>query len=224
MEVALNENFISFCKYLGTGNINSKIWFVGIEEGGEAVTEKNLSQQLAICEKETRFLDDSSDNTPVWNTISELLYEKFFNNHQLKKHFYRQQIFSNKYPYFFLTELLPLPKSKTTDWPNEYYKIFGYNKNDYYRYLSDVRWFRYPNIFNEWDKTKPSITICFGSTFWNEFINLFKLGHSAFVKLSGLNILKYPKENIILTPFFGNGAIKREERMKLKELINNTSV
>lgn len=222
MESKLNKNFETFCKYLGAGNINSKIWFVGVEEGGKPVSEKNLEKQLSTCKKGTQFFDNASSNTPVWNIISTLLYDKFSKVHKLNIDEYREKLFSKEYSYFFLTELFPLPKINISNWPENYFKIFGYNNNDYYKYLSDIRSYRYPIIFNKWNEVKPKLTICFGVTFWNEFINLFKLSHSPFEKIDNYNLIKYSNENIVLAPFFNNRTIKTKEIDILKQLINDS--
>ena len=224
MDSTLNQNFATFCMYLGSGNIKSKIWFVGIEEGGEAVTEDNLKQQLMLCEKETQFFEDASSKTPVWNIIADLLYDKFKDVYQLERRDYRQKMFSEKYSNFFLTELFPLPKPNTSSWSENYIKIFGYGNNDYAKYLSDVRSFRYPMIYNKWNEIKPELTICFGSTYWNEFVNLFKLGHSKYEQLNGSTLIEYPNEKIILTPFFDYRKIKSGDIAKLKNIISSLSV
>ncbi|MCK9210526.1 MAG: hypothetical protein M0P61_06810 [Ignavibacteriaceae bacterium] len=216
----LNENFMAFCKFLGSGDINSKIWFVGIEEGGKTVTKKNISEQLTICKEETTFFPLASDNTPVWNIIAELLFSKYSNIHKLKDTEYRQKMFDEKYSCFFLTELFPLPRLNNSSWEENYTELFGYSQSDYFDYLSDVRSFRFPIIYKKWIEKRPTITICFGSTYRYEFINLFQLGHSRFINLPDTGILNYPKENILLCPFFNYRTIKNKERDILKELIN----
>jgi|ERR1035438_10111249 hypothetical protein len=224
MNSTLNENFMSLCNYIGSGNISSKIWFVGIEEGGEAISEKDLDEQLSKCQEEHKYFNDASSKTPVWGIIADLLYDKYLDKHKLGKKEYRQNMFNENYSYFFLAELFPLPKPNTSSWSEDYNKIFGYSKNDFYQYLSDVRSFRYPIIYKKWMEIKPSLTICFGSSYWNEFINLFKLGHSRFINLPGSGLIKYPDENIILTPFFDYRRIKSEDRMTLKQIVNDISV
>lgn len=220
METTVKENFAIFCKYLGSGDINSKLWFVGIEEGGEVITEQNLSEQIKLCKQETQFFDDASSSTPVWSIISELLYEKFSQKNNLDKQEYRKKLFHKDFSYFFLTELFPLPRPNNSTWSENYYKLFGYTQSDFYEYLSDVRSFRFPILYNKWAEKKPELTICFGSTYWNEFINLFRLGHSAFNNLPDSDILIFPKEKVLLCPFFDYRIIKSKERDILKNYID----
>jgi len=215
----LNENFVAFCKFLGSGDINSKIWFVGIEEGGRPVTKKNISEQLTLCKKETTFFKDAG-KTNVWDIIAELLYNKCANIHKLKDTEYRQKMFDEKYSCFFLTELFPLPRPNNSGWGEDYTELFGYSQSAYYDYLSDVRSFRFPIIYKKWIEKRPSITICFGSSYWNEFINLFQLGHSPFINIPDTDIVHYQKENIILCPFFNFRTIKNKERDVLKKFIS----
>ncbi|MDR3611051.1 MAG: hypothetical protein P4L27_10845, partial [Ignavibacteriaceae bacterium] len=212
------------CKYIGSGNINSKIWFVGIEEGGDPITEKNLEEQLVICRNESQYFKDASSKTPVWGIIADLLYDKYLEEHKLGKKEYRQNMFNKDYSYFFLAELFPLPRPNTSSWSEDYNKIFGYSKDDYKKYLSDVRSFRYPIIYKKWIEVKPSLTICLGSSYWNEFINLFNLGHSRFINLPGSSLIKYPDQNIILAPFFDYRRIKSEDRITLKQIVNDVRV
>lgn len=220
MEPISNENFMSFCKSLGSGTIESKIWFVGIEEGGSPIDDTNLLEQLSRCKESLNF-PYVSGNTAVWKIISDLMWEKYSNKIKIDKKEYRNKIFSEDYPHFFLTELFPLPKPNTSSWSDNYVKIFGYSKNDYFKYLSDVRSIRFPIIYKKWLEVNPLITICFGSSYWDKFINLFKLGHSRFINIDGSGLRKYPKENILLTPFFGYRTIRGNDIETLKQAINN---
>ena len=88
------------------------------------------------------------------------------------------------------------------------------------KYLSDVRSTRYPIINDKWNEVKPSLTICFGSTYWPEFENLFKLGHSSFETYNNGSIRHYPKEKILLSKFFNN-YLKIDERDMLRNWIGS---
>lgn len=73
MKNKLNKNFKTLCEFLGHGNIESKIWFVGIEEGGDNITKDNLQEQLSICRNITQFIPSAKGNTSVWKIIADLL-------------------------------------------------------------------------------------------------------------------------------------------------------
>jgi len=48
------ENLNVFIQFLGYGNLASKIWFIGIEEGGNISDEKTFTEELNK-RKENRF-------------------------------------------------------------------------------------------------------------------------------------------------------------------------
>ena len=221
MNPKLNDNFKLFCDFLGIGDINSKIWFIGIEEGGN-ITSNNINEQLNICKKITDYKSEAVENTQVWDIISELLFEKFSDVHKLSRTDYRKKMFNENYSYFFLTELFPLPKPKLSTWPKQYADLFGFGQSDYYEYISAVRSRRFPPIYRNWIEKKPNLTICFGISYRYEFINLLQLGHIQFECLHGDRILYYPGENVLLCPFFNSRYFKDDDKMVVKELIDKT--
>lgn len=219
MDYNQKENFKAFCHYLGLGTINSKIWFVGIEEGGQAVSELNISEQLENCRIQKSDIETVSGKTQVWNTMSKLIHEKYFDLIQLNYQAYRDKLFNKDFPYFFSIELLPLPRPNNSSWPEDYPKLFGYKKTEYSKYLSDVRLIRYPDIYKNWIKAKPSLTICYGKGYWNEFIDLFGLADSTFEKINGGRLKYFPKENVILSYFFSNRSLHNKDNDVLRKLI-----
>ncbi|MDR3669181.1 MAG: hypothetical protein P4L35_20315 [Ignavibacteriaceae bacterium] len=224
MEFPLNENFITFSKFLGYGDIKSKLWFVGIEDSGESITEVNLNERLSECREETLYINEVAGKNSVWSIIEKLLWDNFSIKHKLNEKEYLKKMFSKEYSYFFLTELFPLPKSiNRFSWPERYKDIFEYSKDDYFKYLSDVHSFRYPIIHNKWVEVKPYLTICFGALYWDEFIHLFNLGHSKFIDLPDSGLRMFPSENILLSPFF-DYRLRRNDILTLKQLIHDKIV
>jgi len=221
----LNKNAEPFFNFTGMGNSKSKIWFIGIEEGGEAIPSLDeLEAEKGKCNNEP-FMDDAAYPTRVWDIISDLLYDKFINENGLKKEEYRKRLFHKDYSFFFLAELFPLPKSSTdlSKWPEQYKEFFGYGKADYLKYLSDVRKYHYKVVYDAWLTANPDLTICFGSTYHYEFINLLKLGHSDFETSENKKLYYFNNKKIVLTPFFNN-YLKSEVRTELKNIIKEVNV
>jgi hypothetical protein len=215
MEGTPEERFQLFCQYLGSGNVDSKLWFVGIEEGGEIV-EADLQRQLDVCKEQNSYFSDTSSRTSVWRIIAELVHPLYPN---IPFEEFRRDLFLDaEHSHFFLTELFPLSRPNISGWPDQYKRLFGYGAKDTEQYLSDVRSTRYPIIYNKWNKVKPSLTICFGKTYWGEFENLFKVGHSFFKIHNQGNIRFYPQERIIMCKFINNYR-KADEIDELRDFI-----
>lgn len=216
----MNENFMAFASFFGFGDQLSKIWFVGIEEGGTAVTQDNLDEQLARIRNGSSFFDNAEANTDVWNIIADIMWDGIREHCAIPFQEYRLKMFTRVYSHFFLSELFPLPRPNTDSWPEEYFDIFEYGSEDYFRYLSDVRSFRFPQIYNLWNSiAKPEITVCFGGTVMDEFTHLFKLGHSHFDSYCNGKIFFFPEEKVLITPFFNRRTLNKCERQKIKDLV-----
>lgn len=220
MDYTAEERFSLFNEYLGSGTVDSKIWFVGVEEGAEVNNETELERQLIACKEQQRYFEDASDKTSVWWIIAKLMHPLFSQDIAIEK--FKRDMFQKQHSHFFLTELFPLPKSNTSVWPEHYKEFFGYGKEDHDSYLSVVRSTRYPIIYAKWKEVKPAITICFSSENWSEFENLFMLGHSSFESHNHRNIRYYPEERIVLSKFF-NYSIKADEKESLQKWIKQCS-
>ena len=219
----MNSNFQTFADFWGFGDPHRDIWFVGIEESGCEVNSNNLHDFISERKKLRIFKNkvDCRDNS-VWQIIYTLLLE--LKNEDFSKDYkekYKELLFAEDHSYFFLTHLFPLPRLDKRIWPEIYEKLFGYREYELLRYLSDVRSYRYPKLFELWDTYKPNITVCFGKQHWNEFTNAFKLGQKSFEPYAFENIFYYPDEGIILTPHFSNaqisGFVKKELLKLMKE-------
>jgi hypothetical protein len=216
----MNSNFIEFSEFPGLGNPSSKLWFVGIEEACD-ISKNNLDEELRKC-KNDGYFDNAVTDTKVWPIIAELIYDKFKDKHNLTSTEFRLKMFTKEYSYFFLTELFPIPRPNTKSWSSEYTEIFEYENADDDKYISDVRSYRYPIIYKKWMDAKPALTICFSLGYWYEYINLFLLGHSEYQRI-GKNIILYPKENMLVTPFFMN-TLSGEDRTIIKSFITKCEI
>jgi len=207
-------------QFLGYGCPKSKIWFIGIEEGGKI---EELNSELKQRKEQYIFREDAPEKTKVWDVIAQLMF-KLFEPQEIIYSEYRKKIFSQDYNYFFLTNLFPLPRPNTNSWPSEYEEYFGIKEFNCNKYLSMVRSYRYKLIYNKWKSCGPKITICYSSTFYHEFIHLLNLGHSKYECLLENKIYFYPDENVLLTPFFNNMNINKRTFDIIKEKLSKLFV
>jgi len=208
------ENLNVFIQFLGYGNLASKIWFIGIEEGGNISDEKTFTEELNK-RKENRFLylEESKEKTQVWDIIATLIKE-------VMPSISRTDMFREETSSFFLSNLFPLPRPTTLSQKfSEYKPYFGEDIVDPNKYQSIVRSERYPIIYRNWIKYSPKLTICFGSGYHNEFENLLKLGHSKFDSLSDGNLFYFSDEKVLLTPFFNYRILKDQMIREIKKVI-----
>ena len=219
----MNQNLKIFSEFLGSGNPNSKLWFAGLEEGGDPVTYDNLNYQLELCKEFPYYfeMDSPIPRTGVWIIMSKILAnieEKTMVNWRD----YRLKLFSENHSKVFLTELYPLPKNDFKKWGNEYKDIFGFNYNEIDQYKKLMKNYRFPLIKNLWELNKPKCTICFGKECWEDFKELFLLNDEE--KIQFHKFLYYKEKNIILTPFFRFQHFSDKDINILTELINKIVV
>ncbi len=98
-----------------------------------------------------------------------------------------------------LTELFPLGKPKTSDWPDVYKQLFGFGRDEWKAYKKATYEKRFPRIRARWSDCRPQATICFGKEYWDDFRCLFHLGQRPDID----RICVYTEQRIVLSPFFG---------------------
>lgn len=207
------ENFIAFNSFKGLGNPDSKLWFVGLEEGGDSISNDNIEEQVKECYRFPCFVPPEKIKlykTQVWDYISKFLIQ-YLNIKDKDWSSYREIMFSETDSQFFLTELFPLPKKSFKHWANEYGELFGFSFSDKKKYINEVITNRFPMLFNLWKEKNPDLTICFGKTGWKYFIELFRLDCINYGEKFKIDKTK----NVILIPFLGQGQITNDDIQKL---------
>ena len=134
------KELIDKCLYnwIGYGNLNGDIWFIGMEEGGaeiwrEEIATLSLEESLQIRSEHTSCCDfrkvweeeygiplDKFKKITTWHFISAFLLAH--QNHMIDDKSVRELIFEDKAlgtldGNHFLCELLPLPKKSELDFP-----------------------------------------------------------------------------------------------------------
>jgi len=214
----MNSNLDTFMRFIGYGNPSSKIWFVGIEEGGDISSDEIFNKELLKRKGKTYIYQDiEGQYSRTWDIIFDVIRQKY-------PHMRKTDMFKEDKSEIFLSNLFPLPKPTTRSRNYETYrKHFGdiITKDMEIEYRSLIRSERYPIIYNLWRAQKPHITICFGMSYHCEFMLLFQLGHSRVENLYCKNVYYFPDERVLLTPFFNKRFISNEVLQLIKKYVNN---
>ena len=192
MSAMPTESFERACRYLGWGDPSGNgLWFIGLEEGGEPFTGANqvnawFTQDdgrgyywdgefllAAPVEDAVPFPHGSFGNSkiPHWEakiacraSASELVWPQ-----------YKDSMLWRAGRKVFHANLFPLPKKAADDWPSHFEKTFGFAKNDFAQYRAAVKSPRQRWFLDFWKARKPTATICFGTTAWQDFRELLEL-------------------------------------------------
>lgn len=221
----MNKNFKILNEFKGFGEPSGKIWFIGIEEAGVWSKDPNECKKEIEGYRNSRGFryNDGNDslNSPVYVTISKIMSE--LNGNGMDWSAYRKLNLFREGSDVFQMNLFPLGKKRVVDWPGHYKAVFGYGKEDYKRYISNVKTTRFQMLEDFWNKKSPEVTICFGKTYWSEFQKLLNLNGHHETYEDGFIIL-YREERVVLTPFFGHGHMSDGRIQTLVKILKDTLV
>lgn len=217
----MNDRFETLNKFKGFGNPNGDFWFIGIEEALPTTTD-NLQETLKNYENEilptkTGEIKESAEKhgnkfTKVYDIMSKIIkgdnWKEYRDNNLL-------QADSNE----FQMNLFPLGKPRVSNWPTHYNELFSITSVDIY--IDYVKATRFKMLKEFWDTYKPRITICFGASFLKEFKSIFNLSDSEEILFKEEKIYFYPKERVLITPFFDYRQLKSNGLTKLIETIKD---
>jgi hypothetical protein len=172
------------CKYL----------FVGIEEDGGPYELENLPLETKALSLWTGCVSkERKDWSPIYTIMSKIISRLEgvcdLEDYQMNKMCHQNDVTG-------LINLFPLPKKSIDTWAytaltrEQYQEWLFYHLHDRYAAIRNVQSIM-PN---------RKATICFGSRFWQDFINCFKLSWEKFTETDGIRI--YSDKQIVLTPFF----------------------
>jgi hypothetical protein len=214
----MNDNFIAINNYLGWGDPDGGIWFVGLEEAsGWEFTENG--QLIENHKKEFRRYKEAHDGikdvgpgeiadamyeqgkkyTRIDPIIAKLAILSTTNSnlstiHRNRICEYMTNVLYQKGSKVLRINLYPLGKKTMNTWDENYGKFFGFeDKDDYYRAMKGERGEdspRFKSIRERWgDKYKPQVTVCFGKCGFNDFKNVFQLTNSDPKKIDADGVL-----------------------------------
>jgi hypothetical protein len=214
----MNDKFETLNKFKGFGNPTGDFWFIGIEEALSTTTETLKNYDKEILPTKNGEIKETANRlgsrfTKVYDIMSKIVingdnWKEYRDNRLL-------QADSNE----FQMNLFPLGKPRVSNWPTHYNELFSIPSIDIY--LDHVKATRFKMLNAFWVKYHPRTTICFGTSFLNDFKAVFNLSDSEEILYKEEKIYFYPQERILITPFFDYRQLKSKGLMKIIEIIKD---
>lgn len=209
--------------FMGSGNVHGQYWFVGIEEANDftknldsVVKEYSEAEYLPVAS--SRIIDDLKSNkghyTKIYDIMSKIIVGPDGNWRNYRDH-NLLQMHSDE----FQMNLYPLGKPHAGAWEKRYEEIFGFQSVD--EYIKIVRENRFPHLRKFRKEYDPKVTICFGSKYTTDFMDVFEIDHKEeCIQLDGEQIQFFPGSKIFITPFFRYNLLPHSSIRKLRNTIN----
>jgi len=225
----MNDQFQILSDFKGFGNPNGKIWFVGLEEAANFETDfdqilKSYSIEYIPAEKGAIQKDAKkygNSYTKVYDIMAKIM-TGLFPITDWKR--YRDNLLLTEDGNEFQMNLYPLGKKSLNTWPEFYQRQFGFKTKQ--EYLIKVQADRFLNLYNYWKQNSPDFTICFGVGNKEDFKNAFRV--STELRLEDSNSFLFPKERVLITPFFDNRNMGQTRIAKtvttIQNIITKTSI
>ena len=210
-------NFDIILNFLGWGDpLGHGYWFFGIEES-EIINEDNIvvrkGKQYRTLHKKELFEEielikkRKKRLTQIYRITSELLIRSgYINNYNVNQSYdYMIDRLYQKGSGVFQGNLYPLGRKRIHhDFSKTYNSLFGNYLKDYH---AEVRQKRFSTIYDFWNINKPKLTVCFGSTYWGDFEETFRLKNNKYTDYKWSRV--YEDDKIVFTPFFANNHMSR---------------
>jgi len=214
-------------RYLGNGDLDTaKVWFFGIEEA-ELWNEETIKEIYKFRGTygvvDTGYISGKAKEygrkfTKTYDIMSKIilgLKKEPWEDKEWKA--YRDEKLFTKGSDAFQGNLYPLGKKGIDTWPADYKHLFGLDRSDYYELMLKERTGRFAVIRQTRKTYCEPLIICFGSSFWSEFISCFDLGNMPFNDQDLFRV--YSEEKMILTPFFGYRGKSGMTKRRIENLI-----
>jgi hypothetical protein len=235
-------NIMMNFKGFGNPKGNRKICFVGIEEasGFCCIPTKDLDKYvLANYENETQKAQEQDyyEYRKWWNIINKpsrytKIYEYMAKIINSIKFDLKEEEILNKYlltenGFAFHMNLYPIGRKNTSEINHDFTNIDRFSLTSFSQYEALVREKRFLDLFNFWKKHNNNfaLTICFGSTYWEDFKTMFKINELKAV-YDKEYMRYYNGNNILLTPFLksGNGGFNNDIFHDFKDFIKEYNI
>jgi len=191
--------------YIGLGEPNNSLWFIGLEEAGgwkECWIDDRDDYEAYSKHIKQRAEKDVEPISRAYAWISKICTKLILHNDMEWSVFRKKHLFKKDCP-VFQSNLYPLGKPSRQDYPDHYKSVFGYSLDEYNNLKHEKRW---KNIKDYGDKSSPQATICFGQEGWNSFLNMLEISKSPSRKLNNGKIHIFENDRVILTHFFRNNS------------------
>lgn len=150
--------------FIGCGNPEGKIWFMGVEEADNEWTEKNLNEYKEKNFKPVLNLENSKRNT-TYGGYKKIL-EEVFPGYNIKDN-------------VFLTNLWPFPKKNLKATYNlEMKKLFGFDMSrEDFEIIEEIKHERFKclkEFFHEYNWKDRFVFFCVGNQYTELFLEFMK--------------------------------------------------
>lgn len=217
-------------KFLGYGNLESDIWFVGIEEGFNGTMENlmtrlkatqngsmfDIRRSMRDVEDHMKWFQDSANIQPTWGKIIRILLnvneEEDIDKEQIRE--YQINELGDIRADHALLELLPLPSSSTDDkdWIyNQFDLDYLQTREAYEDKVLPYRIKLFQNIINEY---KPKVVIFYSKRFFNKGV-WGEIANCKFEETEINNLFKSSKNGV---NFFSINHPGYSSNLKMKKI------
>jgi len=208
-------------KFIGYGNLNADVWFIGMEEAGGG--EENIRTRLTFKKVEDCFKAheklginkhhlDRKIIQPTWAQMCRLmlgLENKPFTTTNVRQ--YQSEQLGRNGGNTLLCELMPIPKPNITSWGYENFIPHFQTVREYYQQVKPLRIKYFKKLLSH---RNPKIVICYGKKYWKDYKNIFE--DRVFEVEGEFQIATNKQKTIILTPHL----ISRQMNGQISNLVD----
>ena len=204
------EQMQRLLKFKGYGNPAGRYWFIGMEEGGGSLDELLMRadqfDEVQDLDSAQRLIDPKVDRcklvTSTWTTMCQIVGKLSGvtawsdTDHGGFVRTYQSNRLGRCNDETFLTEILPLPKKNSKDWP--YASLYASRKV----YEAAVLPRRIAELRDLFDKHSPEYVFCYGKGFWPHHRSVFRDAEFTPIPDGAAQIATLGPTTITLTKFF----------------------
>jgi len=213
-----SQSFKRLCKYLGWGNPKGKVWFVGLEPGGDGYTSLKDVVKMVRAKKSLVAPYEGVAGGHVAEKEAQILSGLRSDGDNQWRAYIRDHLWT-KEGVVLHANIFPLDRPGTDRWPPQYKRLFGFGAEDWDEYVYWVEKLRWPLLRKLKEEVSPTATICFGSSFRAYFKTAFGLLESVKSFVNEPRIVVYEKERVILTPFLGRRQFFEADKVAVIDVL-----
>jgi hypothetical protein len=211
--------------FVGYGRLDAPLWFLGMEESVNVLTDLEQSlaaregfgttQDLAEGQRVLGLpLDERRRLNLVWHFMAKLArcvvdLATDWDDTQLAAHYVRQRL-GRRDGETLLGELLPLPKRGSSQWPPEYLRWYP-SRVVYEEQVAPLRLARLQQLAAH---HRPRLVVCYGKKHWKRWEQLWPGAtwrHVPDAPKSQYTFVLDATQLAVRTPFLGNGQFADED-------------
>ena len=214
-ESRATEDFEIVNQWLGWGEPNDGIWFIGVEEayGWSFDSPKKLAENREKLRTmkgmgHTEYRDKSTRVDMDFKVAEKTAkIASIANGNDMSEwRQYREEKLWLKGCKVFNGNLLSLGKrSLAHGLPQGFVELFGFGENDYGSYFEKVKHERFEAFKRFRNEHRPRAIVCFGMSHWIQFKELFAIIDEKAIIETELKTQVYELNRVILTRHFSNG-------------------